>query len=83
MIASERLLRFMASSIRGGMTGTEFRVISGRETIPVRTHVSAESTAHVRRLRSNATAIPVFQLKCLMKVNDKIISYFVFIQKKY
>ena len=72
----------MASPIRGGTIETEFRAISGRETIPMRTPVSAESTAHVASLPSNATAIPVYQVKCLTKVIDKLIyiSDFFFIR---
>ena len=54
----------------GGTTEMGFRVISGRETIPVRTPVSAESTAPVVSLRSNVIATPVFQLKWSTEVND-------------
>ena len=58
MIASERVLSSMESLIRGGTTEMEFRAISGRETILVRTLVNAESTALVASLRSNVIAIP-------------------------
>ena len=62
-IASGRRLNSTASPIRGGTTEMEFRVISGRETIPVRTHANAELTAPVSSLPSNAIATLVFQRK--------------------
>ena len=47
MIVSWHLLSSTVSPIRGGTTEMEFRIISGRETIPVYTRVSAESTEPV------------------------------------
>ena len=56
----------------------EFRVISGRETIPVRTHANAELTAPVSSLPSNVIATLVFQLEWSTKVlSDKLFDVFL------